>query len=517
MKKILYPLILTMFCLILVFSVISVTAEAPVTITILHTNDIHGRAEAGDGMGLPKMAALVKRIKTENPRTLLLDAGDAIHGKTFTNLAKGESMIKLMNAMGYAAMTPGNHDFNYGYQRLVTLDDQVADFPILCANIKKDGEFLFTPYITKEVGGKQIAVFGLATPETLYKSHPTNTKGLEFINPNTAAGDMVKAVSGQADFIIALAHLGLETGSEFTSERLAREVPGINLIVDGHSHTLLPAGKMVGSTLIVQTQEHTKYLGRVDLTFTSAGVEMKASLISAAEAAGIDEDQEIVRLIVTEKANQGAILETVIGETSVRLIGERQSVRTGETNLGNLITDAMRALSGAEIALTNGGGIRAFIEAGEITIENVLEVLPFGNTVVVKEMKGSDLISCLEHGVSLYPEPSGSFPQVSGLSFTIDPTKPAGERISAVQVSGNPLLPDEIYTVATNDFMAAGGDGYTWFAPAKNVGELGGLDEVLIEYLQSKDVIAPEVEERIRVVYTYATQALESKQTAACF
>ena len=118
--------------------------------------------------------------------------------------------------------------------------------------------------------------------------------------------------------------------------------------------------------------------------------------------------------------------------------------------------------------------------AGKITVEDVLEVLAFGNTIVVKEMKGSDLLSCLEHGVSLYPEPSGAFPQVSGVSFTIDPTKPAGERISAIQVNGKPLLPNEIYTVATNDFLAAGGDGYTWFAPAKNVGELGGLDEVLV-------------------------------------
>ena len=143
---------------------------------------------------------------------------------------------------------------------------------------------MFTPYIITEVDGKKIAIFGLATPETLYKSHPNNTKGLEFINPNTAAQDVVDAVRGRADLIIALTHLGLEAGSEFTSERLAREVSGIDLIVDGHSHTR-PGRKMVGSTLIVQTQEHTKYLGRADLTFTGAGVEMKASLISGAEAA----------------------------------------------------------------------------------------------------------------------------------------------------------------------------------------------------------------------------------------
>jgi len=156
MKKILRQFILTMFCLMLVCTAISVSAEVPVTVTILHTNDIHGRVETGNGMGLPKMAALIKRIKTENPQTLLLDAGDAIHGTNFANLMKGESMIKLMNAMGYTAMAPGNHDFNYGYQRLVALADQVANFPILCANIKKDGEFLFKPYIIKEVGGKKL-------------------------------------------------------------------------------------------------------------------------------------------------------------------------------------------------------------------------------------------------------------------------------------------------------------------------------------------------------------------------
>jgi len=308
---------------------------------------------------------------------------------------------------------------------------------------------------------------------------------------------LIKTLSDQAGFIIALTHLGLDAGSEFTSEKLAREVPGINLIVDGHSHTSLPAGKQVDSTLIVQAQDHTRHLGRVDLIFTADGIEMNASLISA-EVVEIDEDPELAFLILTEKEDQGEILQTIIGQTSVQLVGERQLVRTRETNLGNLITDAIRTLSGAEIALTNGGGIRASIEAGEITIEEVLEVLPFGNTVVVKEIKGSDIISCLEHGVSLYPEPNGSFPQVSGLSFTINPDKPPGERVRAVQVNGKLLQPDQTYTVATNDFMAAGGDGYIWFALAKSVGELGGLDEVLIEYLQCQEVVAPQVEGRIK-------------------
>jgi 5'-nucleotidase len=160
----------------------------------------------------------------------------------------------------------------------------------------------------------------------------------------------------------------------------------------------------------------------------------------------------------------------------------------------------MRILSGADLALTNGGGIRASIARGEITLEEVLEVLPFGNTVVVKEIKGADIISCLEHGTAKYPEANGSFPHVSGLSYIIDLAKPAGQRITDVKVNGRPIILTQTYTVATNDFMASGGDGYTWFAPAKNAGELGGLDEILAEYIRSKGAITPKIEGRIQAI-----------------
>ncbi|HBK69680.1 MAG TPA: multifunctional 2',3'-cyclic-nucleotide 2'-phosphodiesterase/5'-nucleotidase/3'-nucleotidase [Firmicutes bacterium] len=502
MKKIFLPLAIIL-CLILTFSVLTVNTESsPVTITILHTNDMHGRIEPGDydGMGLPKLTTLVRELKAENPHLLLLDAGDTIHGRTFTNLVKGESMIKLMNVIGYDAMVPGNHDFNYGYTRLVELAEQTANFPILCANVKKNGKFLFQPYFIKEVNGKKIAIFGLTTPETLYKSHPNNTKGLDFIHPSKAAAEMVTELKKQADFIIALVHLGLDAGSEYTSEQLAKEVGGINLIVDGHSHTRLPTGKMVGPTLIVQAGEYNKNLGRVEVSFTTTNIEMRASLIAKEETANTSEDPEILRLIADENKSQENILRTVIGETTVELIGERQLVRTGETNLGNLLTDAMRILSGADLALTNGGGIRASIARGEITLEEVLEVLPFGNTVVVKEIKGADIISCLEHGTAKYPEANGSFPHVSGLSYIIDLAKPAGQRITDVKVNGRPIILTQTYTVATNDFMASGGDGYTWFAPAKNAGELGGLDEILAEYIRSKGAITPKIEGRIQAI-----------------
>ncbi len=501
MKRTLRKLSIITFCLILLLSILPANAtSSQVVVTILHTNDMHSRIDEGDGMGLPKLSTLVKDIKAKNPNLLLLDAGDTIHGRTFANLVKGESIIKLMNTIGYDAMVPGNHDFNYGYSRLIELAEQTANFPIICANIKKDGEFPFQPFIIKEIGGKKIAIFGLATPETLYKSHPNNTKGLDFINPNEAATEIVKELKNQADFIIALTHLGLDAGSEFTSEQLAREVTGINLIIDGHSHTKLAEGKIVGSTLIVQAEDYNKYLGQVDITFTPTGAEMKASLISKEDAANIDGDPEIIQLIAAENKSQGNILETVIGTTTVELVGERQYVRAGETNLGNLLTNAMRTLSGADIALTNGGGIRASIDIGEITLEEVLEVLPFGNTVVVKEIKGSDIISCLEHGTSKYPEASGSFPHVSGLSYTIDLAKPVGQRITDVKVNGEPLILTQIYTVATNDFMASGGDGYTWFASAKNVGELGGLDEVFAEYIKDKEIIAPKIEGRVKII-----------------
>lgn len=481
-------------------SVSSLVLAEEVEITVLHTNDTHSRVEEGKyaGMGFAKIGTLVKEYKAKNPNLLLLDAGDTFHGQTIANLVKGESIAKILNAIGYDVMIPGNHDFNYGKERLLELNE-ITDFPIIASNVtKKDGSPFLDAYVIKEIEGLKIAIFGLATPETTYKTHPKNVEGLVFEDPIKAAQVMVEQLKDKTDIIIALTHLGLDESSRYTSDRLAREVEGIDLIVDGHSHHALDNGKIVGDTLIVMAGEYDKNLGLVNLVIEDGKiVSKKARLITKDEATDIKKDPEILKLVEEIKAKNKEITSVVVGKTAVHLDGERSDVRTRETNLGNLITDAMIKAVNADVAITNGGGIRASIDKGSITKGEVITVLPFGNFVVAKEMKGSVILDAIEHGISSYPETDGKFPQVGGMSFIFDPTRPAGERVLKLIINGTPINYNETYRVATNDFMAAGGDGYDMFKETKTVQEAGGLEEEVIKYIQEHGTVSPQVEGRI--------------------
>lgn len=445
------------------------SAAAPelTKIILLHTNDTHGRAaESGSSMGFAKIAALAKRILEENPNTLLLDAGDTFHGTTFATLQKGRSIVEVMNEVGYDAMAAGNHDFNYGYERLVELN-HMAHFPILSANVHyENGTRLLEPYVIKETAGIKIGLFGLTTPETTYKTHPNNVQGLIFTDPAEEAKKIVAELRDQVDVIIAVTHLGIDASSTDTSIKIAREVEGIDVIVDGHSHSTLVEGLQgEHDTLIVSAGEYTQNLGVVELLFDEEKklISKRARLITHEEAEHIPPDVSVLQVIEQVEQEQEAVLSEVIGASSVRLEGEREFVRTGETNLGNLIVDAMLDITGAEVAMMNGGGIRASIEAGEITKGDVITVLPFGNYIVIKEVKGADLKAALENGASAYPDPKGAFPHVGGMSYKIDPERPPGNRVYDIFAAGEPLDLNRTYSLATNDFMAAGGDEYTMF------------------------------------------------------
>ncbi|WP_018247619.1 5'-nucleotidase C-terminal domain-containing protein [Orenia marismortui] len=455
---------------------------------LTHTNDIHGRVEEGSyaGMGLAKLKTKIDQLKEER-EVLVLDAGDTIHGQTIVQLSEGESMIEIMNAMGYQAMAAGNHDFNYGQERLLELDE-LADFPILAANIYKDNEErLLKAYRIKEVAGNKVGIFGLSTPETTYKTHPDNVKGLEFRNPIEEAKIMVNQLQTDGcSIIIALTHLGVDESSEYTSEMVAEQTQGIDLIVDGHSHTELTEGKLVNETLIVQAKEYDKNLGIVDIRIDQDGkLDIRASLFTKEDAANLEGDTTILDIIDQINAENDEILSEIVGSTEVVLEGARDHVRTSETNLGNLITDAMLKETGADIAITNGGGIRDSIDTGKITLGEVITVLPFGNYVVVKELSGADIKAALEHGLSSYPDTLGAFPHIAGMKVKFNPSQKAGDRVVEVTINGRTLDETKTYQVATNDFMAAGGDDYKMFADDSVVGEYDGLDQVLKHYIQS--------------------------------
>ena len=492
-------------CLVLVMifslSTISMAADSIVNLTIVHTNDTHARIESGNNIiGFAKISTKVTELRAANPNLLLVDVGDTFHGQTIATLVEGESVVKVMNAMKYDVMVPGNHDFNYGKDRLLEIRDML-DFPMISANITTEMGTHFLPGFTiKKIDGVKIGIFGLTTPETAYKTHPKNVEGLTFDNPVERAQVMVNLLKDYVDLVVCIGHIGEDAGSEFTSKKIIAAVDGIDVFIDGHSHTVKPEGEVIGDTLLVQTGAYDANLGIVNLTLTNGVVTAKkASHLTTAQATNIVADPAILEVIAEISAANKLITEVNVGSTSVLLEGTREIVRTGESNLGNLITNAMLYETGAQIAITNGGGIRASIEPGEITVGDVITVLPFGNYIVTLDVLGSDIIKALENGITDYPAAKGAFPHVAGITYTFDPAKPAMERITSVMFNGKELDPKMTYSVATNDFMAAGGDQYVSLGASAQTGEYAALDEALINYIKQVDTATVKVEGRVNL------------------
>ncbi|ASW42439.1 5'-nucleotidase C-terminal domain-containing protein [Clostridium isatidis] len=479
--------------------------KGSVDITILHTNDTHGRVKADSSIiGIDTISAIKKSINN----SILVDVGDTLHGLPFATMNKGEDIVALMKLAGYDVMTPGNHDFNYGYERLLELADMAStglnSFPIISANVIKDNTTLLDANYIKEVDGVKLGFFGLTTPETAFKTNPNNVKGLEFASPIESAKKQVEELKAKgADIIVALAHIGTDESSEIVSTMIAKEVEGIDIIIDGHSHSNYPTGfEADNGTLIVSTGEYGANLGQVIITFnkdTNKITNKIASLIPKATAATQNPDEIVAQKIEEINEAQNAILSKVVGVSKVVLDGARENVRTGETNLGNLITDAMLYVTGAEIAITNGGGIRATINAGEITKQDVVSVLPFGNFIVTKYLTGAQIKDILEHGVKDYPATAGHFPHVAGINFVFDAEKAPGERIVSIKINGKDIDMDAKYLVAANDFMAAGGDDYPHFKDVKTENEFQALDEALEEYIKYLGEVNYSKEDRIAV------------------
>lgn len=483
-------------------------------LAVIHLNDVHGRAEEGkyDGMGYPKVASIIneyrKVLGQEN--VLYLDAGDNTHGTTFATLEKGESMIKLSNEMKLNAMTLGNHDFNYGIEQLYKLKN-MADFKFLTSNVlDKNGNPIGEKYIIKKIRGVKVGIFGLTTPETVYKANPQIVKNLIFNDPIDTAKKITEELKNKnVKFIIAVTHLGDDpaTKYEWQSIGLAEAVPDINLIIDGHSHTALKDKTVVNGVTIVQTGEYDKNLGVVKIDFDELAYGEKAIypvLLSKFEVEngndlsvkmGLNEkfiakdDEKITSLMYDIKERQEKIISEVIGKTPVLLEASRELVRTSETNLGNLVADAILEKSKADIAITSGGSVRSSVDAGDITVGNIISVLPFGNYVIVKELTGKQVWDMFENGFSKYPETDGRFPQFSGAIVTFNPKKPAGNRVESIALKdGTPLDLNKIYKVASDDYISVGGDEYNMFINAKTVANYPALTEIVIENIKKNGV-----------------------------
>lgn len=494
---------------------------------ILHTNDVHGAIES-----YAKVAALKTEYEAAGANVLLMDAGDFSQGETYVSVSKGATAIELMNMAGYDVAAPGNHEFDYGFDQLINLMD-AADFPVLAANIKCEDDNVFGNHIVLTAGETKVGVFGLATPETATKSHPAKTKGVTFASAQemyTLAQTEVDSLKAEnCDYIICLGHLGIDEESAREGNRsidLLVNVTGIDVFIDGHSHSTLEqvqeiigsTGK-VGDTYLTSTGTKLSNIGVVildgeSITITSVSTEN----ITVAEDDAI---AALARKIQNEiKAEYGAAFATSV----VNLNGERDpGNRTGETNLGDLITDTMIWCAtkdgGLEVdnahvvAVTNGGGIRASIESGYISKNDVNAVLPFDNTVAIIYVTGAQLLEALEASTFCTPTAAGGFPQISGMNITIDATKefaqgdlypnstyhaPASvNRVTIDSVNGNSFSLTDTYAVVSNDFCAAGGDTYYAFSTATVMDTGTPLDEAVIQYITT--VLEGTVDERYAI------------------
>ena len=499
-----------MFSLAVTASAAEEADEKPLEgqIVILHTNDVHGAIA-----NYAKAAALKADYQAKGAYTLLLDAGDYIQGEPTVSISQGKSAIELMNLAGYDAATIGNHEFDYGYPNFKEITKD-AKFPVVSANVLYNGTAENPHTVFTADNGKKIGVFGLTTPETATKAHPAKIQGVTF-----AAGQAmfdiaqaeVNALKAEGcDYIVCLGHLGIDDESIGNrSIDLLEKVTGIDVFIDGHSHSTQEEvnaasnGGKVGDTVITSTGTKLANVGVV--TISDEGV---TAACTATEGLTEENADTAARAAAIQKQvddDYGA----VFAKTEVLLNGERDpGNRTEETNLGDLITDALAWGAGkngeaVDAAVTNGGGIRAAINAGDITKKDVNTVLPFGNTLNIVKVTGAELLEALEASTYCTPTAVGGFPQVSGIEFTVNTAKEFDEgdaypgstyhkpasinRVTIQTVNGKAFDENATYSIATNDFMAAGGDTYYAFASAKVNYDLGiPMDEVLMDYIKEE-------------------------------
>lgn len=485
------------------------TATESGKIVVLHTNDVHcgvdPKEEDGtlSNMGYAGVAAYKAQMEARYgaSNVTLVDAGDAIQGGNIGTVSKGGYLVDIMNRVGYDLAVPGNHEFDYGMDNFLTLARERAQFPYVCANfVDAGGKSVFEPYVILTYGDTKVAYVGIDTPEAFTKSTPAyfqneageyiygfceGNEGAELYHAVQEAVDAAR--KDGADYVVAVGHLGQEgTTAAWTSKAVAENTTGIDVFIDGHSHedySQQVKSKDGKSVLIEQTGTKLENIGKIVID-TATG-EITGTVVPAREAG--QGDEAVAQYISGINAEFDAQMKKVIATSEVELTtrdanGDRL-VRKGETNLGDLCADAYRAITGADIGLMNGGGIRADIKAGEVTMGDILNVYTFGNEVCLAQVTGQQLLDALEFGARNYPEENGGFLHVSGLSYTIDPSVTPSitvtdkrefvsvdgpYRVKDVLVDGKPLELTATYTVGSHNYMLVnGGDGYAMFG--KNI------------------------------------------------
>ena len=495
-------------------------------IMILYTSDIHCGID--EGFGYAGLEQIRKYEQEKGYEVILVDDGDNIQGDPLGLLTKGDALIDLMNKMGYSVAIPGNHEFDYGVDNFLSLAEK-AQFKYISCNFQYKGENVFDPYVIREIGGRKIGFVGVTTPTTITASKPTlfeDENGefvYSFLQDETGEG-VYNAVQSAVDnarkegaeYVIVLGHMGNEEQCRpWTYADVISHTNGIDAFLDGHSHDTDQVimknkdGKEVPRSACGTKMQHIGWCRIPAEGEVTAGIYSWTLDDSAPEVLGIE--NEMSTAVKEARGSISKLLEGKIAVSEQEMTiydpvavdpewGKVRMIRRAETNLGDLCTDAYRFVTGADIALLGGGGIRVSIPAGDVTMKNMYEVFPFGNEICVVQATGQQILDALEWGAAAVPGENGGFMQVSGLSYEIHTyidstctkdvngmfTGVAGERrVRNVKVNGTPIDPDALYNVAGNDYwFLNGGDGQTAFNGAERVDAGGMLDvQVLVDYL----------------------------------
>lgn len=457
------------------------------TFIILHSNDTHCHLDSDDSLGFSTLKCLRDQKVANGDTVFLVDAGDFLQGNAYGLLTEGEASVQVMNLIGYDVGIPGNHDFDYNLDVLLERASELT-YPLICSNLvyKDSGESVFPEYLVLEKDGVRIGFFGLITPDTETSSKSGVLGNSTITDPYGAAERMVTILEGEdVDCIVALGHLGVaKSDATVTSDQVCSRVTGIDLFIDGHSHTEMEDGKVLdgsielipSDTVIASTGSYCKAFGVVEMK----GDTVESAKLYKGEVMhdnAVDEKVEEVEKDVNDRLKQ------VIGTTEILLDGERQHVRSQETNMGDFLTDAIRIGTGSQIGFINGGSIRDSIQAGNIKLLDVYNVNPFSNMLFTMDVTGETVRKAIEFGLSK-DLPAPAFMHVSGITVEYDMSKEPGSRVISIKIDGKDLDPQATYKVATTDFIAEGGDNNTAFVdyPKQGAGE---LTECVINYVKS--------------------------------
>jgi len=493
-------------------------------ITILHTNDYHGHPvaffdyPADNQGGLPARATYVNQERSKSKNILLLDAGDINTGRPESNFFKSEPDFLGYNYIGYDALTMGNHEFDNNWD---IMQKQIAEseFPWLCANVKKDGKYIdnVEPYIIKEFAGFKVAIIGLLDSRTVETGNPENIKGLTFLDEVEVAKELVPMLKQKADIVIALVHMGLYDSNRKGSRRLAANVPDLAMIVDGHSHTMIKEPVVENGIPIVQARHWGLYVGNMKLKFKDGLVtSYKWQLdpinvqVKKKDAEGnsyfeyvtnkIDEDKNLSALLQPYVDKVDEVLSQVIGNASESFFND--NTRKVETALGDIVSDSqtwfLRDMGmKIDFAFQNGGGIRATLPEGEIKKQTIYEILPFDNSITMVTLKGADVIALFDKAATNIG--AGAMPQVSKEIHVV--LNSQTKKVEKLTLNGKLINPEKEYNIATNSYLAAGGDGYSVFTKSTNFYDSSLMQrDAFIDYIISLGGnISPETDGRITI------------------